>query len=162
VEEILRGRSPPHRLTSSEIDREVALALEFRPALTEFIIATTAPDDVALQAHVRAITERHEEHGLFSVHVLSWNELTRRLTKHEKLVQKHFGYAGVGALRADLVELRQSLPGQVVEALKAQVPGGIGLDASATGLNAEYDRQLDEFRDLASTGKAATARRLPL
>ena len=70
---------PPKKLTTPEIDKQVTAALQFTPPLSEFTIVTTADDDATLQSHADAITERHREKGLFSVHVLGWAELSRRI-----------------------------------------------------------------------------------
>src|SRR5215216_1760203 len=72
-----KGRStwPPRRLKTKDIDSEVALARGFVPALAEFTIATTAPNDNKLQDHARALTEKHEKEGFFSVHIVGWTEI---------------------------------------------------------------------------------------
>ncbi|MEQ9564547.1 MAG: hypothetical protein RLN85_01775, partial [Pseudomonadales bacterium] len=102
---------PPKRLTVKEIDREVAEAINFKPKLTELIFATTAPNDAAIQDHVHSITEENEKKGLFSVHVYWWPEITRRLTRHEDLVRKHFSYIQLGDIekKVDAI-LRQTAP----------------------------------------------------
>lgn len=86
-----KRRWPPSDLTNKEIDDEVLEALKFEPRLSQLIFATTAPDDVNVQAHARAITERHVAAHLFSVHVFGWGELTRRLVNYPTVVQKYFG-----------------------------------------------------------------------
>ena len=97
-----KRRWPVAELTTEEIDDEVSEALKFKPPLSEFTIATTAPNDAKLQAHVDAITERHRAQGLFSVHLLGWNELSRRITDHAQLVEKHYSFAAL--LRPGLAE----------------------------------------------------------
>jgi hypothetical protein len=79
---------PVAQLTTKDIDDEVAEALKFEPPLSEFTIATTAPNDAKLRAHVDAITERHKAQGLFTVHLLGWSELWRRITDHPQLGRK--------------------------------------------------------------------------
>jgi hypothetical protein len=96
---------PVSRLTTGDIDDEIAEALKFKPALTEFTIATTAPNSAALQAHVDSITERHREQGLFSVHLLGWSELSRRITDHPQLIEKHFGFVALSSVRARIDEI---------------------------------------------------------
>jgi hypothetical protein len=76
---------PPAELTTREIDEQVALALQFSPPLAQFTIATTANDDGTLQSYADAITLCHQERGLFSVHVLGWRELSRRIKDHREL-----------------------------------------------------------------------------
>ncbi len=81
---------PPQNLTTVEIDEEVEKAKTFVPPISHFIIATTAPSDQKVQAHARAITERHEKIGLFSVSVASWDEISRLLTQYPDLLLKHY------------------------------------------------------------------------
>jgi hypothetical protein len=89
-----RRRWPLRKLKTSDIDAAVAEAKQFTPALATLTLATTAPVGKALQDHARAISVDHQAQGLFSVHVLGWHELIRRLTKYDNLVNKHFGLTG--------------------------------------------------------------------
>ncbi len=90
-------RWPVKTLTKKQIDAEVAKALKFTPVLKAFYILTTAPDDVDLQDHARAITTRHAAIGLFEVVVLGWGEIVRRVTLNPAVADKHFGPSGQGA-----------------------------------------------------------------
>ncbi len=96
---------PVVELTTVEIDAEVAEALKFTPPLSELTMATTAPNDAKLQAHVDAITERHRTQGLFSVHLLCWNELSRRIATHSQLVEKHYGFVALSTVRDRIGEI---------------------------------------------------------
>ena len=111
---------PPPPLTISEIDKEIAAAKEFKPPLTEFIIATTAPDDAKLQDHARTITERHEKEGSFSVHVFGWGELTRRLTQYPKLVEKHYGFISLGTIRDEIQDAKTAIPDSIIDRLRKE------------------------------------------
>jgi len=46
---------PPTKLTTREIDKQVAAALNFSPPLGQFTIVTTARDDAALQSHADGV-----------------------------------------------------------------------------------------------------------
>ena len=81
---------PPTELKISEIDEEVERAKKFEPALSHYIIATTADNDVHVTNHVNAISERHLQEGLFRVTVFGWRELVRRLDDYPDLKEKHF------------------------------------------------------------------------
>lgn len=96
-----RRQWPPVKLTTAEIDEQVREALNFSPALTEFIIATTARNDNALQDHAAGITERHRQQGLFSVHVYGWDELSRRIKDHDHLLEK-YNFTTLSSVRRDL------------------------------------------------------------
>lgn len=91
-----KSRWPVTKLTTTEIDDEVAEARKFRPQLRSFYILTTAPDDADLQAHARMITERYTRRGLFDVQVLGWGEICRRATLYPAVADKHFGTGGSG------------------------------------------------------------------
>jgi hypothetical protein len=86
-----KSRWPVKRLTTQEIDQEVMKARKFRAKLQSFYILTTAPDDTAIQKHVREINEKHASSGLFNVEVLGWSEIVRRATLHAAVARKHFG-----------------------------------------------------------------------
>lgn len=94
---------PVSKLTTAEIDSEVAEALNFRPPLKAFFVLTTAPDDANLLNHVRKINERHQKDHLFEVVLLGWNEIVRRATIDSSVADKHFGPAGGGAPRSPLL-----------------------------------------------------------
>lgn len=98
-----RKRWPVNKLTTAEIDAEVTEALTFAPALRAFYILTTASEDVALQAHVRSINNKHEKKQLFEVVLLGWDEILRRATLDPQVANKHFGPSGGGAPRSPLL-----------------------------------------------------------
>lgn len=89
-----RAQWPEKTLSIGDIDAEIADALSFEPALHTFYLLTTAPDDVKLQAHVRRINDRHRAAGLFTVVLLGWSELARRVTLYPEIAAKHFGSPG--------------------------------------------------------------------
>jgi hypothetical protein len=109
---------PVAKLTTKDIDDEVAEALKFTPSLSEFTIATTALNAANLQAHVDAITERHKAQGLFSVHLLGWNELSRRITDHPQLVEKHYGFVAPSSVRARIDEIPKETARLVTDNLR--------------------------------------------
>jgi hypothetical protein len=116
---------PVVKLTRREIDDEVTEALEFKPELAEFTIATTATNDANLQAHVDAITERHRAKGLFSVHLLGWSELGRRIADHAHLVEKHYGFVVLSSVRELIGEIPVETARLVADELrKSGLPTG--------------------------------------
>ena len=124
---------PPTELTTTEIDKEVSEALNFRPRLTEFVFATTALNDVSVQEHARIISEAHEKKGLFSVHVYGWEELVRRITRHSDLIRKHFEFATI----EDLEQQISSIPDRLEELVSSRSLGPVDL------INREIEEQLD-------------------
>ena len=81
---------PPSKLTKDEIDGEIAKAKKFRPKLDEFILLTTAPNDVTVQDHVAALNKSKSNGIDFRVEVYSWDEIRRRLSNYPDLLQKHY------------------------------------------------------------------------
>jgi hypothetical protein len=93
---------PVVSLSKAEIDKEIALAQQFKPPLRSFYIVTTAENDARLDAHIRTINQKHEAAGLFSVFLLGWSEVVRRALLDVAVADKHFGPWG-GAARAPLL-----------------------------------------------------------
>lgn len=124
---------PPVKLTTAEIDAEVAKALDFQPPLSEFTIATTALNDGPLQAHVDAITERHRAQGLFSVHLLGWDELCRRITNYDQLVEKHFGLITLSSVRRDIEAVPRLVADNLCELGLVAVPAHQQRDEAERG-----------------------------
>ena len=54
----------------------------FTPALAHFILATTAPADVTVQAFIRQLSAKREMQGKFPVSVLSWDTVVSLLHQH--------------------------------------------------------------------------------
>ena len=81
-------------VTVKELTAEVKKAKRFRPALSTWILATTAPRDVAIQQKAREITAEHAEQGLFTVAVWSWEDIVERLGDDPVLFAKHFPHIG--------------------------------------------------------------------
>ncbi len=98
-----RSKWPVSKLTTKQIDAEVAEALKFKPALQAFYILTTGPDDTTLLNHVRTINEQHQKKKLFEVVLLGWSEIVRRATLDPQVADKHFGPSGGGAPRSPLL-----------------------------------------------------------
>ena len=72
-------------LTIEVIQKEVEMAKEFKPGLTEYLVMTTASSDAKLQEAVRIQIWPFER-----VHVMFWNDISLELSEHDDLLQKHF------------------------------------------------------------------------
>lgn len=86
-----KSRWPVKKVTTQEIDAEIAKAKNFKPALQVFYLVTTAPDDGPLLEHVRKLNVQHKKQKLFEVVFIGWAELERRAKKHHNVASKHFG-----------------------------------------------------------------------
>ena len=100
-------------LTEQELREEVAKALTFQPPLDVFVIATTAPNDQAIQAIARSVSEEHARVGKFEVRVQGWGTLRQLITDFPDLLGKHFqDFAPVdllGVAQSGHSDLRQSM-----------------------------------------------------
>ncbi len=76
------------KLTKAVLLHEVEEAKGFEPPLSTFIIVTSAKRDASTQAVARKITDEHVAIGLFSVEVMSWDEITARLVSYPDLLGK--------------------------------------------------------------------------
>jgi hypothetical protein len=98
-----KSQWPVRKLTKADVTAAIDEASKFDPALKEFYILTTAPDDAALQAHVAALNQKREAEGLFRVVVLGWGEIVRRATRDSDVAAKHFGPTGGDTPRSPLL-----------------------------------------------------------
>src|SRR6266704_3103167 len=62
-------------VTTRELESEVNKAKQFKPKLSDFILATTGQRDQHIQEKARLLTESLQKEGLFRVHVYSWEEI---------------------------------------------------------------------------------------
>jgi hypothetical protein len=77
-------------VTESELRAEVEKAKQFTPALSHWILATTAPKDAAMEQTAREITEAHKTSGLFTVQVLGWEDLQSLIAKYPDVIQEYY------------------------------------------------------------------------
>lgn len=77
-------------LSKAELLAEVNKAKSFVPKLDVFIVATTAPNDSAIQEEARLLSEKHSAKGLFEVRVQGWQTLRQHISDHNDILQKHF------------------------------------------------------------------------
>lgn len=75
-------------LTEKEIDAECANALNFRPELGTFIMATTSPRDTKLQDHCNLLNEQNIYH--FKVDTWSWDDITDEVICRPDLMSEFY------------------------------------------------------------------------
>jgi len=71
------------KLTIGEIKEEINKAKNFKPELSEYIIATTSFRDVNIQKFCRKVTLEHKEKDIFSVTVCFWEDIKEKITEEE-------------------------------------------------------------------------------
>jgi len=77
-------------VTADEFDVELAKAERFSPQLGQWVFATTAPNDGALQRHVAAVSERRVKANQFPVAVYGWESIVGLLSSHPKVVEEFY------------------------------------------------------------------------
>jgi tetratricopeptide (TPR) repeat protein len=82
-------------LTREEIEIEVERASIFKPHLSHFSIATTAPRDVTVQEAVRQITVAQLKKGAFPLSVVFWEDILLSLSSFPDLITKYFSLVTV-------------------------------------------------------------------
>lgn len=77
-------------VTATELRDEVAKARTFQPPLDVFILATTAPNDQAIQRIAREISQAHARLGLFEVRVTGWTTLRSFVADDQEVLLKYY------------------------------------------------------------------------
>lgn len=63
------------QLTEEEVDREIAKARTFEPALKRFIFATTANKDAEIESYIRKKNIENITSGSFEIYLSSWEDI---------------------------------------------------------------------------------------
>jgi tetratricopeptide (TPR) repeat protein len=157
------------KLTTTEIDEQVAKVDVFATRvggikLAGFVIATTAPVDVALQNHCAKLTIKRHTTGLCSVALYGWEHIEGMIRRNEAIHRQFFSHhfelihpqrtyqpqeLQLSAYFADpenhLATLRQQLLGKGSAALVAKTTvqgmGGVGKTQLALKYFADYADQ---------------------
>lgn len=164
-------------LGEAEVREELRKALTFKPALQEYFITTTAPDDVAMQELARELTlELRKQGRMLLVYIWGWNTLEEHISEHQEALRAFdpsYGVFGAELLHRteELKALQATISTEVsggfssvtaylqrIETSLAVSPG----DATITAKDFEshLDAEIDNLRDLVTDGKPRTA--LPL
>ena len=78
-------------LTLKDIKREIAKTRNVTPGLNQFIIATTAAQDVVLQEQVSTYSVRREKNGRSTVRIYFWEWFVEHLNRHVDLLYLYHG-----------------------------------------------------------------------
>ena len=106
-----KGKDGRYRaeVTEKELKEEVEKAKLFDPKISRFVVATSAPVDQKIQAVARNISEAHQKLELFSVSVIGWDEIQRRIGDFPELVDKYFPNQGpvLSSIQRDVTDLKE-------------------------------------------------------
>jgi tetratricopeptide (TPR) repeat protein len=86
-------------LRRKTLEVEVARSDAIEPRLTEFVLATTAANDVDLQKHARALSAAREggPHPL-DIQVIGWDQLRTMIGEHRDILDNYLGIEGIADL----------------------------------------------------------------
>lgn len=156
-------------VTEKELRAEVKKARKFRPTLSEFILATTAPDDAKIQEVARTITQENESSNKpMAVNVWGWGTLQGRIGQYANAIEAFLPdstpftkrtQAGIDEIRSDI-----SHQDYKIDQLMEIVSRGFAIQNASdtsTEVTETIDRYLhsdiDGYRDLIKNGRPKTA-----
>ena len=155
-------------VTETELRNEVEKAKTFKPALADWILATTAKKDAKIEEVARLISEQHAATGSFSVHVLGWEDLQSLIGNYPGVIDKHFpdqgptnvktlevatqGLAAADEMKAMLAELLSRPAG-----IQATAPADAGAGPPLNPQDAALQARIDTARDLLRSGHQKAA-----
>lgn len=120
---------------------EKAAALD-PPLLTEFILVTTASDDIDLQACARALTQHNQANGGPSVHVFGWHHLRSIIGEHPSLLADYLPPPPDDHIAGELAAMRVE-QGRMADLLRDALGTRETTDPQAGGANAIIGRVID-------------------
>jgi hypothetical protein len=95
------------KVTGSELRKEIEKAERFKPAITHFVLATTAARDFQLQEAARKISQQRQTENLFSVAVFAWDDIHAELSQRTELCEKLYPQLFRNATASDRETIRQ-------------------------------------------------------
>ena len=140
------------------LEQEVAEADKIVPRLSEFVLATTAANEIDLQNHARALTATREnsDHPL-DIQVMGWTQLRAMIGEHRDLLDSYLGIEGVADLaqqssaqhveataRAD--ERHQEIKDMLGELLAARQPAAQIVPPPIESDNPRLSRAIDRIK----------------
>ena len=104
----LKEDSHGSKLCLTEIQREIAKAEGFEPALQHWVFATTSPVDAILQTEARKISVIRQSESQFTVSVLGWGAIKNLLCHHKQVLSQFYPEFGFDV--SELLESMRSMP----------------------------------------------------
>lgn len=167
------GTNYGKKVTETELRKEVKKAFLFKPKLSEYILATTAPDDVTIQEVARLITEENERAGKsMTVVVYGWEALQAQIAKYPAAMKSFHPdlncYTEEYFSNQARIETKLDKGLDAINALKAQFDQVTNFPYSSSGntsgsskkeqsaLDAYLHKDIDSYRDLIVNGKPKT------
>lgn len=158
-------------VTEVELKAEVEKSKKFEPALIEFILVTTAPDDGKIQKAARLLEQHVRSKGRdLSIQVWGWGRLQQEINRFPEAVMAFHPDAtiftaklleGQESTKRLIVETEVSVSSQLAEIKQMLSHRPLPLATSANdgtdALDRELHNQIDGYRDLLRADKPRTA-----
>ena len=145
-------------LHESEVREEVSKALAFRPLLSEFIIATTAPDDAELQRLALELSQTvsNDREKDLTVRIFGWSLLESEIRRHPEALN---AFDPSHTPSGDRIEQKiKDVPHQtraLLEPALSAIRGAVlqtqSLVAGNKAVHSEHERQINIYADLIRT-----------
>lgn len=162
------------KLKKGIVGEEATKALEYQPALKEYIIATTAEDDAALHAEATAFTDAQAKQGRdFTVQVWGWGTLVTHVLQYEPAIEAfspdafpHLKELKKGQDRlveqAETLGTNQIAMVTALQRIEQQTAVSAGIVSSSavwddSSVGTLLDSQIDRFREMLNSGQPRTA-----
>jgi tetratricopeptide (TPR) repeat protein len=156
-------------VTEKELRAEVKKCSNFMPTLSEFIIATTAPDDAKIQEVARTITQQNEASGNpMSVNVWGWGTLQNRISQFKDAITAFHPDStpftdairnGIAKVKAD-TEITKTDTAQIL-AIAKDLHAILNASDNSTKdievIDQYLHNEIDGYRDLIKSGQPKTA-----
>ena len=147
------------QVTEKELRDEVGKARNFKPNLKEFILATTAPRDQAIQTVARAITDELSKTAWpVTVVVWGWDDIEERASKYKDAFSAFDPTYNPYAERA--FEKLEATLQQAIDHFKSSIqaaPQPTDLTVDAGHENTPLHGQISAYFDLVNDGHVQTA-----
>lgn len=162
-------RTTNRKLTESDARKELAKALVFTPALSEFFIVTTADDDVSYDEIATTLTQEQAALGRkIDVQIWGWNTLQDRIGEDQKALDAFDpGHSPMAQKLAQLGEEQLSQAHRTHQKLDQSLAVQQGSHALIQDLAQDvakgeqllthWDKQIDSYRDMLNDGRVRTA-----
>ncbi|MCX5822581.1 MAG: hypothetical protein NTY86_03520 [Deltaproteobacteria bacterium] len=152
------------KVTEKELREEVKKSRNFIPPLSEFILVTTAPDDVKIQEVARQITfENYTSGSLLEVQVWGWGNLESRISRYPQAIRAFAPdaspfmdniYKDISAVKADTEVIRDNTA-QLLELGHRIHSATQTIDTSTKAsetIDQYFHADIDTYRDMISDG----------
>ena len=160
---ITRGGKLTEEIVRADLDK----ALKITPALTEFIVVTTASDDLEYDRIANTLSQEQAELGRrIDVQVWGWDTLQPKIRAHKAALDAFDpGHSAstdrIVALGEESLERHADTKAAVDRGFEVQehiLRTVTAIDAGRSGeLDAHLDLQIDGYRDILNDGKPRTA-----